>query len=84
MSNIMDNPIVTETHIRLSYILIRTAELTALIRAAACQKCGIPDSDAVRVEISFEDETAGSPAYKTGTRVAVKVIEDQTKLPQPD
>ena len=79
--SIMDEPIVTETHVRKSHMLIRHPELARMIRAAACEKCGIPDSDAVTIEIRWEQETEGSPAYGTGRyRAAVTVTEDQLKL----
>ena len=47
--NIMDKPIITETHVRKAHMLIRHPELERVIRAAALEKCGIPDSDAVTV-----------------------------------
>ncbi|UFS67744.1 hypothetical protein LO749_16770 [Paracoccus denitrificans] len=84
--SIMDKPIVTETHIRKSHMLIRYPELERMIRAAACEKCGIPDSDAVTVEIRLEQEMEGSPSYGTGRyRAAVTVTEDQImKLPRAE
>lgn len=81
--NIMDKPIITETHVRKAHMLIRHPELERVIRAAALEKCGIPDSDAVTVEICLEKEMEGSPPYSTGRyRAAVTVTEDQMKLPR--
>lgn len=81
--SIMDKPIITETHVRKAHMLIRSPELERMIRAAACEKCGIPDSDAVTVEIRLEQE--GSPSYWTGRyRAAVTVTEDQMKLPRAE
>lgn len=81
MRNIMDAPIVTETHERKAHMLIRSPELDAMVRAAACQKCGIADGPAVRVEITYENEKEGSPAYPTRRyRACVTLIEDQLKL----
>jgi len=78
----MSKPIITETHERRSLVRFGKDDLYHMLRIAACQECGIPDSDAVKVEIRFEDETAGSPPYKTGTRAIITVIEDQLMLPR--
>ena len=79
----MAKPIITETHERRSLVTFGKADLSRILRIAACQECGIPDSDAVRVDIRFEDETAGSPPYKVGTRAIITVTEDQLMLPRP-
>lgn len=83
--NIMDKPIITETHVRKAHMLIRSPELERLIRAAALEKCGIRDSNAVTVKIRLEQETADSPPYGTGRyRAAVTVTEDRMKLPRAE
>lgn len=83
--SIMDKPIITETHVRKAHMLIRSPELERMIRAAACDKCGIPDSDAVTVKIRLEQEMEGSPSYGTGRYcAAVTVTEDQMKLPRAE
>lgn len=79
----MAKPIIHETHERRSLVTFDKSDLYHMLRIAACQECGIPDSDAVRVDIRFEDETAGSPPYKVGTRAIITVTEDQLMLPRP-
>lgn len=84
MNRILDKPVVTETHERRARLWIRWPELARMIRAAACDECGIRDSSAVQVEIKIEQETAGSPAYSISQwRATVTVIEDQLKLANP-
>lgn len=76
----MDRPKIIETHTRSARIAIAQRDLIRLVRAEAIARCGITDSDAVEVSIRFEDETAGSPPYKVGTRAIADVVEDQMKL----
>lgn len=78
----MDRPKIIEKHTRSARVIIGHRDLIGLARAEACKRCGITDSEAVEVEIMFDDETAGSPPYKVGTRVIVDVVEDQMRLPR--
>lgn len=75
-----DEPIITETHQRVIRRRFGRNELSALLEDAVMRQCGVTDDEPRKVEIRFEDETEGSPAYKVGTTATVTITID---LPKP-
>lgn len=70
-------PTFYETHSRTARFTIGRHELTKILREAALAMCGLPDSDAVTVEIRIEDAMeGGSLSYKTGSLAKVVVTEN--------
>jgi len=69
------------THSRVSHIRLSSKELTDLVVRAVTAQIDRnvrpnPDSAGVTAVVRFEDETEGSPAYKTGTKAIISITED--------
>ncbi|MDP4024448.1 hypothetical protein Q8W71_17625 [Methylobacterium sp. NEAU 140] len=55
---------------------IGKAELEALVGRYALEQAGYaPDAPNLKVKVTFEDETAGSPSYRIGTKAKVEIVE---------
>ena len=67
-------------HQKIARVQISKERLIQLVQQEACRVSGLSASHAVRFEVKFEDHNEGSPAYKTGTKCSVVIIEDQEKL----
>ena len=78
----MTDVVTTETHVRKHRAVVPAAELERIIADAICQKLArgpaSPLGPGVSFQVLFEDETAGSPPYKIGTRATVTITEDLT------
>lgn len=78
----MKDVVTTETHVRKHQAFVPAAELERIIADAICKKLARgPDSPlgpGVSFKVLFEDETAGSPPYKIGTKATVTITEDLT------
>lgn len=77
----MKDVVTTETHVRKYDAVLDSKELERLIADAVCVKIGAraptsANGPGVTFDVRFEDETAGSPAYKTGTKAIVTITED--------
>lgn len=69
------------THSRVSHIRLSSKELTDLIVRAVTAEIDRsvrpnPDCKSVTAVVRFEEETEGSPAYKTGTKAFISITED--------
>lgn len=66
--------------------IVRTysdAELTALLAKAVEAELQGRWGDKFKATVRYEDETAGSPAYRTGTRATVTVTMGEADVPVP-
>ncbi|WP_242137332.1 hypothetical protein [Sphingomonas sp. TREG-RG-20F-R18-01] len=76
----MKDVVTPETHVRKHRAVVPAAELERIIADAICKQLGrgpvSPIGPGVSFQVLFEDETAGSPAYKTGTKAIVTITED--------
>lgn len=68
---------ITETHERKITRTLTSAELTSLLGDAVLRDVeghdyGLPS----KADVRFEDETAGSPAYRIGTKATVTITVD--------
>jgi hypothetical protein len=76
----MNDVVTTETHVRKHRAVVPAAELERIIADAICQKLArgpaSPLGPGVSFQVLFEDETAGSPPYKIGTKATVTITED--------
>lgn len=68
---------ITETHERKAVRLFDRHELARILADLVAAEVGMPTGqrDDVKVEVRFEDQTEGSPAYKVGTRAVVTVTQ---------
>lgn len=71
-----NQPTITETHERVIRRRFGHNELSALLEDAVMRQCEEVDSAARKVEVRFEDQTEGSPAYKVGTSATVTITID--------
>lgn len=74
----MTGPTTIEVHERRHRRVIGRSELECIITDAVLLDFGVRRSPSVKVTVRYEDETAGSPPYRVGTRAVVEVIEDLT------
>lgn len=76
----MKDVVTTETHVRKHRAVVPAAELERIIADAVCRNLGrgpsSPIGGGVSFQVVFEDETAGSPPYKTGTKAVVTITEN--------
>ncbi|WP_277969259.1 hypothetical protein [Sphingomonas echinoides] len=76
----MKDVVTTETHVRKHQAFVPAAELERIIADAICKKIArgpaSPLAPGVSFQVLFEDETAGSPPYKTGTKATVTITEN--------
>lgn len=72
---------ITETHQRTIRRSFGRHELPSLLEGAVLTECPGHEGRSRKVEIRFEDETEGSPAYKVGTKATVTITID---LAEPD
>ncbi|MHB8285266.1 MAG: hypothetical protein ACYDD1_11375 [Caulobacteraceae bacterium] len=55
-------------------------ELEALVADVVLREAQIGSHVGLKVKVSFEDETQGSPAYKVGTKAVVEVVQDLAQV----
>lgn len=73
----MNTPRITECHERTIVRTFSKAELEGLVRKALYEELGDERWDGEpKVAIRFEDETAGSPSYRVGTKATIEVTVD--------
>lgn len=65
---------IHEVHERRCRVVIPKADLYRLVQDAALEFTKF-DPALTHASITFEDETEGSPSYKTGTRCVVQLTE---------
>jgi hypothetical protein len=71
---------VDETHRRTIVARIGSIELARLIAAHVAAGSAVDLDDAsTAYKVTYEDETAGSPAYKVGTKARVEIVVDLAK-----
>lgn len=70
---------ITEKHERTIVRTFGRHELSSLLEGAALAECPGHDGLTRKVEVQFEDETEGSPAYRVGTKATVKITIDLTE-----
>lgn len=66
------------THSRVSHIRLSSKELIVRAVTAEIDRSVRPNPDckSVTAVVRFEEETEGSPAYKTGTKAFISITED--------
>ena len=67
---------ITETHERTIVRTFGRHELSSLLEAAVLTECAGHEGLKRKVEVRFEDETEGSPAYRVGTKATVTIKVD--------
>lgn len=74
----MTTPRITDRHERTIVRTFAAHELAALVRKALYEELGQErwNAEPKAVVVRFEDETAGSPAYKVGTKATIEVVID--------
>lgn len=81
----MKDVVTTETHVRKHRAVVPAPELERIIADAICKKIArgpvSPLAAGVSFQVTFEDETAGSPPYKIGTKAVVTITENLADLP---
>ena len=66
-----------ETHVKTVQRIFTGRELTDLLANTVADMAGMgKGTEGVTVSVRFEDETAGSPPYKAGTRAIVTIETD--------
>lgn len=75
-----------EVHTRTRSVRFGASELRSLLAAHVAELCGDVRITwpGVTYKVDFEDETEGSPSYKTGTKCVVTIIEDLTPQECPE
>lgn len=76
----MTGPTTIEVHERRHRRVIGRSELECIIADAVLKDLGVRRAQGVKVTIRYEDETAGSPPYKVGTKAIVDIVENM--MPQ--
>ena len=73
----MNTPRITERHERTIVRTFGKAELEGLVRKTLYEELGDERWDGEpKIAIRFEDETAGSPPYRVGTKATIEVTVD--------
>jgi len=74
---VSDKVTISEKHERTYFARFSSQELSDLLATEVARKSGIDGTQLIgaRIQVSFRDETQGSPPYKVGTCAEVTVIE---------
>ena len=81
----MGKPMIKETHTRTVVVTFSAIELQTMLLNAVCDIADFPPgNEGISWKITFPDETAGSPPYKTGTQARVEITLDLTQLPRAE
>lgn len=79
----MARPIIRERHELRIDCHFSKRELDALLEAAVVEQLEDHRDLPRKVEIKFEEQTEGSPPYKTGMRATVSIVVDLNQAPSP-
>lgn len=77
----MTKPTITETHTRKAVATFSQADIQMILGKIVAEAAGIPlGTNGLTLTMRFEDETAGSPPYRTGHRARVEIEVDLRKI----
>lgn len=71
------------THERKTTIRLDKRQLEKVLTDWALKVEGVRAGLGVKVEISIESNTAGSPAYNDGHKATIRIVEDYSSQPIP-
>lgn len=75
----MSQPKITETHILTAVAIFSQKEIETILGNIVADAAGFPKgTEGMTLTMRFEDETAGSPPYRTGQKARVEIELDLT------